>query len=89
MLASHRRSTANIASAEPAKPSVSSTVMLACGPASRVSGASSTPGSSIGVFHMRLTPCGAFMPAVLSAGRRRWATAVASYLKNQANWSLS
>ena len=78
-----------MASAAPAKPTVISTVRLTCGPASSVTGASSTPGSSIGVFHIRLMPCGAFMPAVLRAGSRRCAIADASYRKNHANWSLS
>ena len=41
------------------------------------------------VFHMTFTPCGAFIAAVTSAGSRRCATAVASYLKNQAIWSAS
>ena len=89
MLAPHRRAVANMLSADPANPSVMSTVRLACGPASSVSGARRTPGSGMAVFHMRLIPCGAFIAVVISAGSLRWATAEASYRKNQANWSAS
>jgi len=89
VLAPQWRAVANMLTADPANPSVMSTVRLACGPASSVSGASSTPGSGMAVFHMRLIPCGAFIPVVTSAGSLRWATAVASYRKNQANWSAS
>ncbi len=64
--------------AEPAKPTVVSTVSAACGPRSSVTGVSSTPGSGSEVFHIRLMPCGAFMAAVTSAGSRPCATAVAS-----------
>ena len=63
---------------DPAKPTVISRVRLACGPASSVTGDSSTPGSSSGVFHMRFTPCGAFMASVTRAGSLPWAMAVAS-----------
>ncbi len=89
MLAPHRRSTAIMAIADPAKPAVISAVRLACGPASSVTGASSIPGASMKVFHMTLTPCGAFIPFVIRAGSRRCAAAVASYRKYQANWSAS
>ena len=67
-----------MAVADPANPAVSSTVRLTCGPNSKVTGASSTPGSSSGVFHMRFTPCGAFMAVVTRAGSRKCAIAVAS-----------
>ena len=67
-----------MASAEPAKPAVISTVRLVCGPNSSVTGASSTPGSSMNVFHMTFTPCGAFIAVVTSAGSLRCAIAVAS-----------
>ena len=67
-----------MAVADPAKPTVSSTVRLTCGPNSSVTGASRTPGSSRGVFHMRFTPCGAFMAVVTRAGRWKCAMAVAS-----------
>ena len=89
MLAPQRRRTAIKAKADPAKPAVMRTVRLACGPASSVTGASSMPGSSMKVFHMTLTPCGAFIPWVIRAGSRKCATAVASYRKYQANWSVS
>ena len=77
-LAPHRRSTRNRLAAEPANPSVSTRVRVTCGPASHVTGASSTPGSSSDVFHIRLMPCGGFSAAVASAGSLPWATAVAS-----------
>ena len=78
MLTSQRRSTRNRLAADPAKPAVISTVSEVCGPNSRVTGVSSTPGSRMEVFHMRLMPCGAFMAAVTSAGSLPCATAVAS-----------
>jgi hypothetical protein len=78
-----------MASADPAKPAVSTTVRLAWGPASSVTGASSTPGSGTKVFHMTLMPCGAFIPSVVRAGSRKCAAAVASYRKYQVNWSVS
>jgi hypothetical protein len=37
------------------------------------------------VFHMTLTPCGAFIPSVVSAGSRKCAIAVASYRRYQVN----
>ena len=89
MLAPQRRSTQNRSAADPAKPSVSTMVRLVCGPASSVTGVSSTPGSSRTVFHIRLTPCGAFIAVVTSAGRLPCATAVAAYRMNQANRSTS
>src|SRR3984957_768849 len=64
-----------MASADPANPAVIRTVRLACGPASRVTGASSIPGSGMKVFHMTLMPCGAFIASVVSAGRWKCATA--------------
>jgi hypothetical protein len=67
-----------MASADPAKPADISTVRLACGPASSVTGASSSPGSGMKVFHMTLMPCGAFIPSVVRAGSLKWAAAVAS-----------
>jgi hypothetical protein len=67
-----------MASADPAKPAVMNSVRALCGPKSSVTGASSTPGSSMNVFHMTFTPCGAFIAVVTSAGSRRCATAVAS-----------
>ncbi len=89
MLTCQRRSTTNIAAAEPAKPTVVRMVRLTCGPASSVTGASRTPGSSSEVFHIMLTPVGAFMALVTSAGRWPWLTAVAAYLRYQANRSAS
>ena len=89
MLTSHRRSTRNRLAAEPAKPSVVSTVSEVCGPASSVTGASSTPGSSIEVFHITLMPCGAFIAAVTSAGSLPCVSAVASYRMNHAKKSAS
>ena len=71
MLAPHHLSTQNKLAAEPAKPKVSSRFRLAHGPASSVTGASRTPGSSIDAFHIRLMPCGAFSPVVTSAGAGR------------------
>ena len=67
-----------MASADPANPAVMNTVSAACGPASHVTGASSVPGSIMNVFHMTLTPCGAFIAVVISAGRCPCAIAVAS-----------
>jgi len=64
--------------AEPAKPSVSTTVRLVCGPASSVTGVSSIPGSRNGVFHIRFTPVGAFSVVVTSAGKCPCATAAAA-----------
>ncbi len=77
MLAPHRRRTRNKLAADPAKPTVSSTVKLTCGPASSVTGVSTIPGSKIEVFHSRLTPCGGFMAVVTKAGRCPCAIAVA------------
>jgi hypothetical protein len=78
MPACHRRSTRNMLAAEPAKPSVSMMVMLTCGPASSVTGASSTAGSRIEVFHIRLMPRGAFNAVVTSDGSLPCETAVAA-----------
>ena len=47
---------------------------MVCGPASSVTGVSSTPGSSSEVFHIRLMPCGAFIAVVTRAGRLPWIT---------------
>jgi hypothetical protein len=69
-LAPHRLSTKNGLAAEPAKLAVTMTVRLVCGPASSVTGASTSPGSSSEVFHIRLMPCGAFSPVVTRAGSR-------------------
>ncbi len=78
MLTRHRRSTKNMAAADPAKPAVVRIVRLTCGPNSSVTGASSTPGSSREVFHIMLTPVGAFIALVTRAGRCPWLTAVAA-----------
>ena len=78
-----------MAVADPAKPIVMNTVSALCGPKSSVTGASSTPGSIMNVFHIAFTPCGAFIAVVTSAGRCPCMIAVASYLKNQAIWSAS
>jgi len=67
-----------MAVADPAKPMVNSRVRLTCGPHASVTGASTTPGSSMNVFHMAFTPCGAFMAVVTRAGRCQCAIAVAS-----------
>ena len=67
-----------MAVADPAKPAVMSTVRLVCGPASSVTGASSSPGSSRGVFHMRFTPRGAFIAVVTRSGSLACAIAAAS-----------
>jgi hypothetical protein len=64
-------------------------VSVTCGPASSVTGASSTPGTSSEVFHIRLTPCGWFSDVVISAGSLPWLTAVAAYRMYQANRSAS
>ena len=64
--------------AEPANPSVSRTVRVACGPMASVSGANTTPGSRKDVFHIRLMPCGAFSAVVTRSGSRPWLIAVAS-----------
>ena len=74
---------------DPANPAVMNTVSAVCGPSSSVTGVSSAPGSSMNVFHMTLTPCGAFIAVVISAGRCPCAMAVASYRRNQASWSAS
>src|SRR6516162_6662419 len=84
ILAPHHLSTQNKLAAEPAKPAVSSRFRLVHGPASSVTGARRTPGSSIDAFHIRLMPCGAFSPVVTSAGSRPCETAVALYRMNQA-----
>ena len=78
-----------MASADPANPAVMKMVSAAWGPSSSVTGASSTPGSIMKVFHMAFTPCGAFIAVVISAGRCPCAIAAASYRKNQASWSAS
>ena len=78
MLTSQRRSTQNRLAAEPAKPAVISTARAVCGPSRSVTGVSRTPGRRTEVFHITLTPCGAFMAAVTSAGSLPCATAVAS-----------
>src|SRR3984893_9257707 len=70
MLAPHHLSTQNKLAADPAKPTTSSRFKLVNGPASSVIGASTTPGSSIDAFHIRLMPCGAFSPVVTSDRRR-------------------
>src|SRR6516165_8849037 len=64
-------------------------VRLVCGPASKVTGASTIPGSRTDVFHIRLRPCGAFRPVVIRAGSRPCETAVALYRMNQANRLVS
>jgi hypothetical protein len=76
-LADHCRSTQYRLAAEPAKPSVSRTVRLTCGPASTVTGVSSTAGSSTDVFHIRLMPRGAFIAVLTRAGSFPCVTAVA------------
>jgi hypothetical protein len=73
-----------MAAADPAYPRVARTVRPASGPASSVTGASTTAGNSTVLFHIRLMPCGAFMAVVTSAGRCPWATASAAYRMNQA-----
>ena len=78
MLAPHRRSIQNKLAADPAKPSVSATVRLVCGPASSVTGVSSIPGSRKDPFHIMLTPRGAFRAVVTSAGSLPWLIAVAA-----------
>ena len=88
-LAPQRLSTQNRLAAEPAKPTVSKMVRLASGPASSVTGDSTTPASSIEAFHIMLMPCGAFSPVVTSAGSRPCETAVALYRMNQATRSTS
>ena len=60
-------------------------VRLTCGPATQVTGARITPGSSSAVFHIRLTPVGAFSAVVTSAGSLPCRTAVAAYCMNQAD----
>ena len=67
-----------MAVADPAKPAVSITVRLTCGPHASVTGARTMPGSSMNVFHITFTPCGAFIAVVTRAGRCRCAIAVAS-----------
>ena len=47
------------------------------------------PGSSSEVFHIRFTPCGAFIAMVSSAGSLKCETAVAVYRTNQVAWSTS
>ena len=74
---------------DPANPAVMNTFSAVCGPSSSVTGVSSAPGSSMNVFHMTLTPRGAFIAVVISAGRCPCAMAVASYRRNQASWSAS
>ena len=89
MLTRQRRSTQNMTAADPAKPAVVKTVRLTCGPNRPVTGASRTAGSSSGVFHIKLTPCGAFIPAVIRAGSRPCRTAIAAYRMNQTYRSAS
>lgn len=64
-------------------------VRLTCGPASTVTGVSSTAGSSTDVFHIRLMPRGAFIAVVTRCGRLPCATDSALYRMNQANRSMS
>ena len=66
-----------MAAADPAKPMTSRTVSATCGPNSAVTGVTTMPGSSSDVFHMRLTPCGAFIAMVLSAGSLKCSMAAA------------
>jgi len=73
-----RRSTRNIAAADPAKPAVVSKVRLTCGPNSSVTGASTTPGKSIELFHIKLMPTGAFSAVVTRAGSSPCEIAVAA-----------
>ena len=77
-LACHRRKTRNRLAAEPAKLNVTRMVMLVCGPASSVTGASATAGSRIEVFHTRLIPRGAFIAVVTKDGSFPCAIAVAA-----------
>src|SRR3984957_11542204 len=84
MPAPHHLSTQNRLAADPAKPTVSSRFKLVNGPASKVTGASMTPGSSIDAFHIKLMPCGAFSPVVTSDGSRPCDNAVALFRMNQA-----
>ena len=88
-MAPHRRKTQKRLAAEPAKPSVSAMVRLTCGPNSRVTGLSTTPGNRNDVFHITLMPCGVFIAVVTRAGRCPCATAVAAYRMNQTNRSTS
>src|SRR5215467_15511811 len=88
-LTRHRRSTQNMAVADPANPAVVRTVRLTCGPSNKVRGVSSTPGSSSDVFHIKLTPVGAFIALVTRAGRCPWLTAVAAYRRYHPNRSAS
>jgi hypothetical protein len=46
-------------------------VRATCGPNRSVTGEITIPGSRSEVFHIRLTPCGAFIAVVSSAGRCR------------------
>ncbi len=63
--------------AEPANPRASRNVRLTCGPKVAVTGETTMPGSRSEVFHIRLTPCGAFIAIVLSAGSLKCWMAVA------------
>jgi len=54
----HRRTRANMASADSAGASVSATFMAATGPATQVTGASTTPRATTLVSSRRLTPPG-------------------------------
>jgi hypothetical protein len=66
-----------MAAADPANPATSSTVRLTCGPNSNVTGVARLPGSSSEVFHIRFTPCGAFMAVLCRTGSRKCSMAVA------------
>ncbi len=67
-----------MARAEPAKPSTSRVVSATCGPNNAVTGLMMTPGSRNDVFHIRFTPCGAFIATVVSAGSRKCLTATSA-----------
>ena len=62
------RSAPNAAVAEPARPSAVSTVTVASPPHAAVTGANSSAGSAMPLFHMRLMPSGALSAVVCSGG---------------------
>ena len=78
------RSAPNAAVAEPARPTAVSTVTVASPPHAAVTGANSSAGNAMPLFHIRLTPSGA-LSAVVSNGGRPLPSACGVQVRSQAN----
>ena len=68
VVAPNARSAPNAAVAEPARPTATSTVTVARPPHAAVTGANTSAGSAMPLFHMRLTPSGTPCAVASSGG---------------------